>query len=167
MQTRKSPRNWAIAAAVTAMLAASTAGVRAQDTTTPGTTTPPGTNATSGTSTSAAPAPLGGTSGSMDNSPNGSSTTTSGTSTSGNMSSGSMSGGMSSGSMSGGSMDYSILSNPNYDYVDLAQAKARGLSDNQIATIAKIAKESGVPFRTISAAVERGQTFQFWLGNTT
>lgn len=56
-------------------------------------------------------------------------------------------------------MDYSILSNPAYDYVDLQQAKARGLSDSQIATIAKISKESGISFRMVSAAVERGQTF--------
>jgi uncharacterized surface protein with fasciclin (FAS1) repeats len=61
--------------------------------------------------------------------------------------------------MSGGMTDYSILSNPNYDYVDLMQAKARGLSDNQIATVSKIAKESGVPFSEIARAVERGQTF--------
>ncbi len=88
----------------------------------------------------------------------------------GSMSNGSMSNGsMSNGSMSNGSMpgmmsgtmtpDYKILSNPNYDYIDLQQAKARGLSDSQIATVAKIAQESGVPFRMVSAAVERGETF--------
>jgi len=67
---------------------------------------------------------------------------------------------MSGGMMSGSAMpDYSILSNPIYDYVDLQQAKARGLSDSQIATIAKIGKETGIPFRTVSAAVERGETF--------
>ncbi|MDQ2799758.1 MAG: fasciclin domain-containing protein, partial [Armatimonadota bacterium] len=123
MQIRKTTHNWAIAGAVAAMLAASTAGVRAQDATMPAT-----------------PAP-------------------SGTSTSGDMSSTSMAGGMSSGSMSGGTMDYSILSNPNYDYVDLEQAKARGLSDDQIATIAKIAIKSGRSFSTVSRAVQRGETF--------
>ena len=61
--------------------------------------------------------------------------------------------------MSGGTTDYSILSNPNYDYVDLMQAKARGLSDSQIATIAKIAGESYTPFSEVARAVERGQTF--------
>ena len=124
MQTRKNTRNWAVAAAVAAMLAATT-GARAQDTTMPA--TPPGTGSM--------PAP---------------------------MSMGSMPGAMSTSSMSGAmGMDYSILSNPNYDYVDLQQAKARGLSDSQIATIAKIAAETGKPFRMVSAAVERGETFPF------
>ena len=112
MQTRKTTNTWAIAGAVAAMLAASTAGVRAQDA---GTTTPPAPSM---------PAPM---SGSMMPSPTG--------------------------------MDYSILSNPNYDYVDLMQAKARGLSDSQIATIAKISSESYTPFAEVSRAVERGQTF--------
>ncbi len=61
-------------------------------------------------------------------------------------------------------MDYHILSNPHYDYVDLQQAKARGLSDSQIATIAKIAEKSGTPFREVSAAVERGVTFPMLAG---
>jgi len=166
MQIRKTTHNWAVAAAVAAMLAASTAAVRAQDananpTTSPGTTTtvpdssatgamtPPGTSGATGTMNP------GGTTGNMN-----SGNMNSGNMNSGNMSSGSMSGNMSSGSMSGGMMtDYSILSNPAYDYIDLQQAKARGLSDSQIATIAKIAKESGTPFRMVSAAVERGQTF--------
>ena len=69
-----------------------------------------------------------------------------------------------SGSMPMGMMDYHILSNPHYDYVDLMQAKARGLSDSQIATIAKIAKTSGVPFREVSSAVERGATFPMLAG---
>ena len=109
MQMRKMTRNWAVAGAVAAMLAASTAAVRAQD-------------ATMGT---------------MDNS--------------GNMSSGSMSGGTWS--------NYSILNNRTFDHVDLQQAKARGFSDSQIATTAKIAKETGMSFRMVSAAVERGETF--------
>lgn len=130
MQTKKTTRNWVIASAVAAMLAASTAAVRAQDagstTTTPGTTTT---------------APMDTTT-----------TTTTGT----DMSTGTMSG---SGSMPGGMMDYHILSNPNYDYVDLMQAKAVGLSDSQIATIAKIAKMSDTSFHTVSRAVQRGETF--------
>ena len=125
MQTRKNTRNWAVAAAVAAMLAATT-GARAQDTTMPATSMP----ATS-PGTGSMPAP---------------------------MSTGSMSGAMSASSMPG-AMDYSILSNPNYDYEDLQQAKARGLSDSQIATVAKIAAETGKSFRMVSAAVERGETF--------
>jgi uncharacterized surface protein with fasciclin (FAS1) repeats len=96
--------HWAIAGAVAAMLAASTAGVRAQD----ATMTPPA-----------------------------------------------MSGSMASSA----SMDYSLLNNPHYDYIDLQQAKARGLSDSQIATIAKIATKSGRSFREVAAAVNRGETF--------
>jgi len=149
MQTRKTAHNWAIAAAVAAMLAASTTGARAQDananpTTSPGTTTTvPDSSATGATT----PPGTSGTPGGM-NSGN--------MNSGGNMSTGSMSGGMMSGAMG---TDYSILSNPAYDYIDLQQAKARGLSDSQIATIAKISKESGEPFRMVSAAVERGQTF--------
>ena len=66
MQIRKTTRNWAIAGAVAAMLAASTAGVRAQD---------------ANAGTMATPSAATGT---MDNSG----------AMSGNMSSGSMSGGM-------------------------------------------------------------------------
>lgn len=118
MQTRKTTQTWAIAGAVAAMLAASTASVRAQDA--PATPAP---------APMAAPMPMA------------------------------ASGSMGTGSMSGGMMDYSILSNPTYDYVDLKQAKARGLSDSQIATVAKIAKESYMPFSEVARAVERGQTF--------
>jgi uncharacterized surface protein with fasciclin (FAS1) repeats len=56
-------------------------------------------------------------------------------------------------------MDYHILSNRNYDYVELMQAKARGLSDSQIATISKIARESGMPFGYVARRVEAGATF--------
>ena len=124
MQTPKTTRNWAIAAAVAAMLTASTAAVRAQDAT-------PATPA----AVVGGAAPMAPSTGSMT------------------------SGSMASGSMSSGTMDYSLLNNPNYDYVDLQQAKARGLSDSQIATIAKIAQESYVPFNEVARAVERGQTF--------
>ena len=146
MQT-KITRNWALAGAVAAMLAVAPTVVRAQDTTTPAPTAPNGTTVpdTSSTGTTT-PAPAN--------------TTTTESSGSG---SGSMSGGMSD-TMSSGTMDYHILSNPNYDYVDLKQAKARGLSDSQIATIAKIAQKSGTPFREVSAAVERGATFPMLAG---
>jgi hypothetical protein len=71
--------------------------------------------------------------------------------------SGSMSG-MSSG-MSSGTVDYSLLTNHHLDYVDLVQAKARGLSDNQIATVAKISTATGVSFRDVVDQVLEGQTF--------
>jgi len=55
--------------------------------------------------------------------------------------------------------DYSILSNRVFDSVDLQQARARGLSESQIATIVKISKDTGYSFRSVSAKVEQGQTF--------
>ena len=122
MQTPKTTRNWAIAAAVAAMLTASTAAVRAQDATPPGTVV-------------GGMAPMAPSTGPMTSSS------------------------MGSGSMSSGTMDYSLLNNPNLDYVDLQQAKARGLSDSQIATVAKIATQSYRPFNEVARAVERGQTF--------
>ena len=66
---------------------------------------------------------------------------------------------MSSDSMATGVMDYHLLNNPFYNYVDLMQAKNRGLSDGQIATIAKIAKKTYMPFNSVARAVERGETF--------
>jgi len=178
----RTTRNWAIASAVAAMLASSAAGVRAQDATATPPASSPTTAPNNGTvvpdssATGAAQQPnavptTGATS--TDSTTTGSMSTGSTTAmpmSNGSMSNGSMSNGsMSNGSMSNGSMpgmmsgtmtpDYKILSNPNYDYIDLQQAKARGLSDSQIATVAKIAQESGVPFRMVSAAVERGETF--------
>jgi len=64
-----------------------------------------------------------------------------------------------SGSMAPGVIDYHILNNPFYNYVDLMQARNRGLTDSQIATIATVARASYMPFDTISRAVERGETF--------
>ena len=55
--------------------------------------------------------------------------------------------------------DYSILSNRVFDSVDLQQARARGLSEAQIATIVKISKDTGYSFREVSAKVEQGETF--------
>ena len=180
MQSRTT-RNWAIASAVAAMLASSAASVRAQDapaappaaspTTAPnnGTVVPDSSATGAAQQPNAAPT-TGATS--TDSTTTGSTSTdsTTGSTTAGSMSTGSTTAmPMSSGSMSSGSMpgmmsgtmtpDYKILSNPNYDYIDLQQAKARGLSDSQIATVAKIAQESGVSFRMVSAAVERGETF--------
>jgi len=111
------------------MLAASTSGVRAEDAVTP----------------PAAPAP-------MDPAPMAAPMAPA----TGNMSAAPM---VTTTSMSTGTIDYTPLNNPFYNYVDLQQAKNRGLSDSQIATIAKIAKKSYTPFNTVSAAVERGETF--------
>ena len=63
------------------------------------------------------------------------------------------------GMMATGVIDYTPLSNTLYNYGDLQMAKNRGFSDSQIATIAKISKETYIPFSVVSAAVERGETF--------
>lgn len=55
--------------------------------------------------------------------------------------------------------DYKILNNRVFDGTDLEQARARGLSDSQIATIIKISRETALPFGQVSGMVERGQTF--------
>lgn len=168
----RTTRNWAIASAVAAMLASSAAGVRAQD----ATATPPASSPTTAPNNGTVVPDSSATGAAQQ--PNAAPTTgatSTDSTTTGSMSTGSTTampmsnGSTSSGSMSNGSMpgmmsgtmtpDYKILSNPNYDYIDLQQAKARGLSDSQIATVAKIAQESGVPFRMVSAAVERGETF--------
>ncbi len=146
MQFRKSS-GLALAAAVAAMLAASQSGVRAQDATmpppAPSAVTTPGTSDTTGT----APMPMA-------------QPMSTPTSDAKPMDSMPMSGSMSDTA----TPDFSLLNNMTYNYVDLQQAKARGLSDNQIATIAKIASESEVPFTFVSAAVERGETFPYLAG---
>ncbi len=55
--------------------------------------------------------------------------------------------------------DYKVLNNRYFDGTDLEQARARGLSDTEIASIVKIVKETGIPFSQVSAMVERGDTF--------
>ena len=67
-----------------------------------------------------------------------------------------------SGTMSGdtmGMVDYTMLNSKTLDYTDLIAAKARGLSEDQVATVAKIAEKTGMPFRDITDAVIRGETF--------
>lgn len=64
-----------------------------------------------------------------------------------------------SGDMSSGTPDFKMLNNKTFDYTDLMAAKARGLSDDQVATVAKIADKTGVPFRDVADAVIRGVTF--------
>lgn len=143
MHTRKITRNWAIAGAVAAMMAASTMGVRAQDAAAP-MATPPAAPAPDATTPPATPAPDA----SMPMAP-----------APAPMAPSAMPAPM-SGSMSGAApTDYSILSNRYFDYVDLQQARARGLSESQIATVVKISKLTGLSFRRVSAAVERGETF--------
>ena len=150
MHTRKTTRNWAIAGAVAAMMAASTLGVRAQDATPPAapapdaTMTPPAAPAPDATMTPpAAPAPDATMTPPAAPAPPAAPMTA-----------------PMSGSMSGSTpTDYAILSNRYFDAIDLQQAKARGLSDSQIATVYKITKLTGFSFRQVSAAVERGETF--------
>ena len=55
--------------------------------------------------------------------------------------------------------DYSILNNSVFDSVDIQKARARGLTESQIATIVKISKDTGYSFGDVSAKVEAGQTF--------
>ena len=58
-----------------------------------------------------------------------------------------------------GSMDYSLLSNPAYDYVDLKRAQRVGYSDSQVASISKISRLSGLPFSFVLSRVQSGRTF--------
>ena len=55
--------------------------------------------------------------------------------------------------------NYEILNNRVFDATNLEQARARGLSDGQIATVVKISKETALPFGQVSAMVARGDTF--------
>ena len=130
MHTRNTMRNWAIASAVAAMMATATSGAFAQDATS---TTP------------MAPAMPG------NNSPM---PTTPGTPMS---STAAMP--MSNDMPMNMPTDYWVLNNRIFDSVDLQQSRARGLSDNQIATIVKISKKTGLSYRYVSRAVERGETF--------
>lgn len=60
--------------------------------------------------------------------------------------------------------DYSLLNNPNYDYVDLKRASTLGYSDSEVASISKIARLSGRPFSFILNRVHAGRTFA-WLAS--
>ena len=77
-------------------------------------------------------------------------------------------GSMSSGSMSTGTMagggDFSLLSSRAYDYIDLQSALARGYSLGEVATTAKIARLTGLPFESIFRQVAAGRTFA-WLAS--
>ncbi len=55
--------------------------------------------------------------------------------------------------------DYKILTSVPYTYADLAAAKRTGLSDAEVATVAQIADQTGMPFSAIRADLLRGDTF--------
>lgn len=61
--------------------------------------------------------------------------------------------------MGNGPIDYSLLADKTLDYTSLQAAKARGLTDDEVAVVAKIAEKTGMPFRGIADAVVRGETF--------
>jgi uncharacterized surface protein with fasciclin (FAS1) repeats len=56
-------------------------------------------------------------------------------------------------------IDYSVLANQPFTYYDLEAAKRSGLSDAQVATVAKIATETGQSFSTVRDELLRGATF--------
>ncbi|MCW3060506.1 MAG: hypothetical protein JWQ02_2327 [Capsulimonas sp.] len=60
-------------------------------------------------------------------------------------------------SMSG--IDYKPLIHPLWDYTDLQGASAYGLTDSQVATVAKIAWKTGWSFDAVLAMVQRGESF--------
>ena len=179
MSTRNNLHRLALASAVAAMLAAAAPGAFAQgntpppaDTTTPGATSPTTPGATNPTTTDAPGTTVPTPGNTPDASTPGSGSTGSGTS--GSSASGSGSTGssasmpMSPGTSGGSSMamdpstlptDYSVLNNRVFDATNLQQARARGLSDTEIATIVKISKETGFDFDTVAGMVERGQSF--------
>lgn len=66
---------------------------------------------------------------------------------------------MSTGAFANGTPDYRLLNNHSFDYTDLSSARARGLSDDDIAITAKIAEETGEPFNEILDYVLDGETF--------
>ena len=56
-------------------------------------------------------------------------------------------------------IDYSVLRNQSFTYLDLTQAKASGLSDDEVATAAKIAEETGQSFGAVREDLMNGATF--------
>lgn len=63
-----------------------------------------------------------------------------------------------------GPVDYRVLYNSPYDYIDLKLADTLGYSRSQIASIAKIARLTGLPFKYILNQVHQGRTFP-WLAS--
>ncbi len=66
---------------------------------------------------------------------------------------------LTSGGFTGGVVDYSLLGDQTYDARDLKAAAAQGYSLGQVAVISRIARLSGVPFRSVLSRVLSGQTF--------
>ena len=132
-------RNWIYVGAVAAMLAAAPLSTRAQDATAPAPAPAP---APMPDATATPPAPMDSTMGSA-------------TGGSMSMGSGSMSKG---GMMSTATPDYSLLSNPSYDYVDLQKAKASGLSDSTIASLFILSDKTGYSFTGLVDKTLRGET---------
>ncbi|MEO7718394.1 MAG: hypothetical protein ABIY70_19505 [Capsulimonas sp.] len=60
-------------------------------------------------------------------------------------------------SMSG--IDYKPLIHPMWDYSDLQHAKTYGLTDSQVATVAKVSWMTGWSFDAVLAMVQRGESF--------
>lgn len=151
MSTRNNLHRWALASAVAAMLAAAAPSAFAQGAAPPAAATPPATNPTNTDAPGTTVPPPGNTP-----DPN----------ASGSAASMPMSQGMSSGSSMPMSTDpstlptnYQVLSNRYFDGVNLQQARARGLSDNEIASVIKIVKLTGFSFDQVVGMVERGQSF--------
>jgi uncharacterized surface protein with fasciclin (FAS1) repeats len=55
--------------------------------------------------------------------------------------------------------DFTVLVNPNYDYMDLNQASQAGLSDDEIAAAAMVADRSRMSFKDAVRALQRGETY--------
>jgi len=56
-------------------------------------------------------------------------------------------------------IDYTVLTGRNFDYVDLAQAKAEGFNDHDIAVMAKISDKAGIPFSDIKQLALDGMAY--------
>jgi uncharacterized surface protein with fasciclin (FAS1) repeats len=60
--------------------------------------------------------------------------------------------------MSADTPDYKLLANPLFDYPAIKGAEAKGLSDNEVASILRIAKLTGLSFREVLDQVLEGKT---------
>ena len=127
-------RNWIIVGAVAAMMASASAGAFAQTTPDPAAPAPPAAPTT-------APMPPA-----VPDAPAASSMST------GTMSSPTM-------TMSPDAPDFTLLANPLFNYSEIKGAKAKGLSDSQIASIIRISKLTGMSVRDTTDKVLAGQTF--------
>lgn len=163
-------RNWIISGAVAAMLASASSAALAQDATpAPAPMTAPPTTAPDPTATPAPPAPdpnampappaPDATAMPAPSMPPAPAMPPAPDATMPMPNPGSLSSGSMSMPMAPGSIDYSVLNNPDFNYSDLKKAKSEGFSDNEVASIAKIAHYSGVSFAVITSRVLNGTTF--------